>query len=142
MSSSDVSDAELRGYLDEILSIERMSAVESALRTSPALRQRAAILLRERDAGGGSVGEVWQRERLSCPTRGQLGSFLLDALDPGYASYIRFHLNTVGCRFCRANLEDIQAAQVAGAAGPQRRQKIFESSVGKMPTRTLKPNSG
>jgi hypothetical protein len=33
-----------------------------------------------RDAGVHSLGEIWRRNRVSCPTRQQLGSFLLGIL--------------------------------------------------------------
>src|SRR5712671_2767918 len=101
---ADFTDAELLAFLDEGLPVERMAAVESALRQSAELRTRTAALGQQRNAAGHSVGEIWRRGRLSCPTRHQLGSFLLDALPAEHADYIRFHLETVGCRYCAANL--------------------------------------
>jgi anti-sigma factor RsiW len=128
---SEITDAELLAYLDEGLPVERMAAVENALRASAELRNRTAGLRSQRDEQGHSVGEIWRRGRLSCPTRHQLGSFLLGALPSDLAQYFHFHLETVGCRYCTANLEDLrQSANQATAETAQRRQKFFQSSAG------------
>ena len=75
--------------------------------------------------------DVWRRGRLSCPGRHQLGSFLLGALPADLAGYIRFHLETIGCRYCAANLDDLrQAADAASSETVRRRQKYFQSSAG------------
>jgi hypothetical protein len=135
----DFTDAELLAYLDEGLPVERMAAVENALRASDDLRNRTAGLRMQRDEQGHSVGEIWRRGRLSCPTRHQLGSFLLGALPAELAQYFRFHLETVGCRYCAANLDDLrQSANQAPAETAQRRQKFFQSSAGYV--RKLGPN--
>jgi hypothetical protein len=127
---TDFTDAELLAYFDEGLPVDRMAALETALRGSAGLRNRAASLRHERDSQGHSVGEIWRRGRLSCPTRHQLGSFLLDALPAEHAEYIRFHLETVGCRYCAANLDDLRESQQPSAGTAQRRQKFFQSSAG------------
>ena len=65
------------------------------------------------------------RRRLSCPTREQLGSFLLGTLDSDWRTYIDFHLHTVGCSFCLANLADLQALQKEPAAKTRARRSAF-----------------
>ncbi len=130
MSNSDLADEDLLGYLDESLPVERMSEVETALRKSDVLRQRAAMLLRRRDDGYHSVGEIWRRHRLSCPSRRLLGSYLLDALDGAEKDYVDFHLRTVGCRFCAANLHDLEESMNQTPQVEQRRRKFFQSSAG------------
>jgi hypothetical protein len=130
--TQDHSNAELEAYLDESLPVERMAAIEEALRHDDSLQQRLAAINGRRDAGYHSLGEIWRRHRLSCPTREQLGSFLLGVL-PGEASdYVRFHVEKIGCRACAANLEDLRSQQSAAAAdgSRQRRQRYFQSSAG------------
>ncbi len=135
----EFTDAELLAYLDEGLPVERMAAIENALRTSAGLRERTAGLRMRRDEQGHSVGDIWRRGRLSCPTRHQLGSYLLGALAAELAQYFRFHLETVGCRYCAANLDDLrQSAGQAAAETAQRRQKFFQSSAGYV--RKLRPD--
>lgn len=124
------SHEELLAYLSEQLPAERMAAVERSLRDSEPLRKQLAALARDRDQGGFTVGEVWRRARLSCPTRSQLGAYLLQALDAGPREYIDFHLQTVGCRVCAANLADLQQATAAAPEKQRRRRKYFESSAG------------
>jgi hypothetical protein len=87
--------------------------------------------MQERDRGEHSVGAIWRRERLSCPPREQLGSYLLEALDDNLMDYLRFHLETIVCPFCRANLADLKAQQEESTQhAKQRRQRIFQSSAG------------
>ncbi|MBS0264353.1 MAG: hypothetical protein JSS02_20620 [Planctomycetes bacterium] len=131
--STQFTDAELLAYLDEGLPVTRMTAIEAALRDSEPLRLRTAELRDQREAQGHTVGEIWRRSRLSCPTRHQLGSYLLGALETNLAQYILFHVETVGCRYCAANIEDLRASQPADSAETaQRRQKFFQSSAGHM----------
>jgi anti-sigma factor RsiW len=123
--------AELEAYLDEALPVEQMTAIERASRSQPELLQRLAQINGRRDAGVHSLGEIWRRQRLSCPTRQQLGSYLLGVVPDEQADYIRFHIDTVGCRFCAANLADLQAQQAEAADhAHRRRRKYFQSSAG------------
>ena len=131
MTSPSVSDAELLAYLEEMLSPERAAVVEKELRASSSLRQKANVLTRRRDQGGHTVGEIWRRERLSCLSRSQLGSYLLGTLDDELTSYIQFHLQTIVCLISAANLRDIEVAhENTDVQSRQRRRKFFESSAG------------
>jgi hypothetical protein len=121
----------LSGYVDDALSEVETAQVEQALRQSQALQKQLRTLLLERDRGEHSIGAIWRRQRLSCPSREQLGSYLLQALDPGWQQYIAFHLETIGCSFCLANLRDLEARQKeAKPKAQERRRRYFESSAG------------
>lgn len=124
--------ADLEAYLDEALPPEAMSEIEQVLRTSPALQQQLCEILRRRDLGVHSLGEIWRRHRVSCPSREELGSYLLEALEAEHARYIEFHVEQGGCRICAANLDDLreQANQVNQPAHEHRRRNYFQSSVG------------
>jgi anti-sigma factor RsiW len=127
----NVTTEDLRAYLDEALSDDEAARVERALRQAPTLRQTLARLMQERDRGEHSVGAIWRRFRLSCPTREQLGSYLLGALDDGLTEYLRHHIEQIGCPFCRANLADLQnRRKEVPTHGEQRRKKLFTSSAG------------
>jgi hypothetical protein len=122
---------QLAAYLDDALGDEETAQVEKALRQSDPLRRQLRALMGERDRGEHSIGAIWRRCRLTCPSREQLGNFLLQVLEGDHTDYIDFHLQVVGCSFCQANLADLQARQVE----PQgyirkRRQRYFESSAG------------
>jgi hypothetical protein len=129
---TDFTNAELEAYLDESLPAEQMAAVEDALRRDEALQQRMIAINGRRDAGVHSVGEIWRRHRLSCPSREQLGSYLLGVLPTDAADYVKFHLEIVACRFCAASVEDLRGQQSAADAGAvsSRRMKYFQSSAG------------
>ena len=122
----------LRGYLNESLPDAEMTAVEKAVRDNPKVQALLKEVRDEVDRGEHSLGAIWRRERLSCPTRDQLGGYLLQALDPDLQDYITFHLKTVGCPFCQANLEDLERKQAEAEAGAvkKRRRRIVDSSAG------------
>ncbi len=130
--SLDVDDETLRDYLAERLAGDAMAKVEKALRESASLRARLEDIRHDRDDFQlHTLGAIWRRARLTCPTREQLGGYLLDAIDPDLASYIQFHLEVVECPFCRANLADLQAQAEPESAGrpPETRQhRILASS--------------
>lgn len=125
-------NAELEAFLDEALPIERMTAIEDALRNDEALLRRLTETNGRRDAGVHSLGEIWRRHRLSCPSREQLGSYLLGVLSADAADYVTFHLETVACRCCAASLDDLRGQQAAVDAGAmhERRRRYFQSSIG------------
>lgn len=131
MARLHFTDADLEGFLDEAAPAETMAAIERALRDDSQLARRLTRIRGRRDAGVHSLGDVWRRERISCPTREELGSFLLGVLEDGHADYLRFHIHRIGCRICRANLADLQAEQEEAApAATQRRTRYFQSSAG------------
>lgn len=130
MSESSFTDDEIVAFLDEMLPPERMAAFETALRESDNMRQRFATVSRRRDQGVHSVGEIWRRRSLSCPSRAELGSFLLGTLDTDQQQYLDFHLRTIGCRYCVANVADLQGELNKSDEAPRRRKKFFESSAG------------
>ncbi len=127
----NITQEDLQGYLDEALSEADLARVEQALRESPSLQQILKRLLTERDRGEHSIGAIWRRRRLSCPSREQWGSYLLGVIDEELADYMRFHLDTIHCPYCQANLLDLQGRRREPAKQTdQRRQKLFTSSVG------------
>ena len=130
--SSTFTKAQLEAFLDESLPPEQMTAVENLLRSNPELNEQLAALVGARDAGVHSLGAIWRRHRLTCPDRSLLGSYLLGVLDPEHHAYIQFHLETVGCRFCNASLEDLRQQHAATDLedSKQRRRKYFQSSAG------------
>lgn len=126
-----VSREHLFAYVDDALTENETARLEQALRDSAELRTRLKQVLQERDRGEHSVGAVWRRERLTCPTREQLGSYVLEVLDPPFQVYIEFHLRTVACPFCQANLADLQAQQQEAAPQTKsRRKRYYQSSAG------------
>ena len=121
----------LSGYLDDALSESDIAHIEQELRGSEPLRQQLKAIMQERDRGEHSVGAIWRRHRLSCPPREQLGSFVLGVLDDDVQDYVKFHLQTIGCAFCLANLADLQMQQQdADGQVKKRRKRYYQSSAG------------
>ncbi|MFP6691657.1 MAG: hypothetical protein VB875_01465 [Pirellulales bacterium] len=128
---TEFTNLELEAYLDESLPNEVAGEIERVLRDDAAVGERLAALNAKRGAGVHSVGEIWRRHRISCPSRQQLGNLLLGVLPAEEADYIRFHLEDVGCRQCQANVADLNDQQADAAERIKtRRSKYFESSAG------------
>jgi hypothetical protein len=126
-----LSQSDLEAYLDEALPVAEMARIEQALRDDAKLAERLAGINGRRDAGIHTVGEIWRRHRLTCPTREQLGSYLLRVGDADLAAFIRFHLEVSGCRTCQANLDDLKTRQTDEPGSvDRRRKKYFQSSAG------------
>lgn len=126
-----IRQSDLEGYLDEALPPEEMARVELALRKDRELLRQATAVHARRNSGVHTLGEIWRGGRLSCPSREQLGSYLLGVLSDEQADYVAFHVEQIGCRYCRANLADLESQQAEAAdTVSQRRRKYFQSSAG------------
>ncbi len=123
-------DAELCAFLEEALPAARSSLLEHQLRTDAELRSRL-IEVRGRDSVGlHTIGSIWRRHRVSCPDRNELGQFLLETLSIEATEYIRFHLDTIGCRYCQANIADLTESSRRTPEPATRRQRYFQTSAG------------
>jgi hypothetical protein len=128
---AEITLEDLHGYLDEALTEQEAAKIERALRESASLRQILRGIMQDRDRGEHSVGAIWRRRRLSCPSREQLGSYLLGVLEDGLQDYVQFHLTTIGCSYCQANLADLNNRKKEPTAQvQQRRKKLYQSSAG------------
>ncbi len=123
-------DAELAAFLEEALPPARCSQLEHDLRSDAELRNRLIEVRGRETAGLHTLGAIWRRHRLSCPSRTELGQFLLGTLDDDTAGYIRFHIEQIGCRYCEANLADLKSASKPDEQPTQRRQHYFQTSAG------------
>lgn len=122
---------QLHAYLDDALPEAEMARVEQMLRESDALRTALRQAMQERDRGEHSLGAIWRRERLTCPTREDLSSYLFQVHDEARQDYIDFHLHTVECPYCTANLADLRSRQKeTESQAKDRRQRFFASSAG------------
>jgi hypothetical protein len=123
--------SDLEAYLDEALPAEDMARIEQAVREDRGLVEQLVTINMRRDRGVHSLGEIWRRHRVSCPTRQQLGSHLLGTLTKEESEYIVFHIEVIGCRYCEANLQDLQKQQAETHDVVEgRRRKYFQSSAG------------
>lgn len=132
------SDEELLAYVDESLPVARSAEIENSLRNSEPLRQRLNELLTRQDQGGRTLGEIWRRDRVSCPSRSMWTSYLDNRVGEGFRRYLEFHLHTIGCRYCQANLHDLKSSE--DAAAQSRRQKIFQTSIGRLKSASMIPS--
>ncbi|MFQ5429919.1 MAG: RNA polymerase sigma factor [Phycisphaerae bacterium] len=76
-----------------------------------------------------TIARVWRQRRLSCLKRSTVGSYLLGVLGESWQSYTEFHLETVRCLMCRANLEDL-SAESERLPDRDLSERMFQSSVG------------
>jgi hypothetical protein len=73
--------------------------------------------------------DIWKLQRFSCPKRSTIGAYVLGTLDRQWRQYVDFHINTIGCRYCMANLHDLQE-QNAQKQNRRLQARIMESTAG------------
>jgi hypothetical protein len=143
MITPTISREQMHAYLDDALNEAETAQIERLLRESEELRQALRLVMQERDRGEHSLGAIWRRERLTCPSREQLGSYLLEVLDDAEMTYYRFHLETIACPYCVANLADLQARQQQSDSHVKERQKrIARAGANLLQSRHGKPPGG
>ena len=125
----EIDSETLRAYLLDELPPGTLARVEKALRDSAELRAQLEDVRQNRpEVGLHSLGAIWRRARLTCPSRQQLGSLLLDALDPDLAAYLTFHIEVIECPFCQANLADLKGRAEPNPHARNRHNRILQSS--------------
>lgn len=77
---------------------------------------------------------LWEQHRPSCPKRSTIGKWLLGTLDDEWDDYVSFHVDTLGCKFCQANREDLKVDANPTIADTAH-QRIMQSSIGFFRTR-------
>jgi hypothetical protein len=132
---SEPNRAELVGYLEEALPADRMARVEERLRTDSAWRAALAELHGHVDTGDHSVAMVWRRQRLTCLPRERWGAYLAQALPPDEEDYATFHLETVGCRWCQANVDDLRQQAPPDPELSESRRHFLQTSIGHLPAK-------
>ena len=125
----DVTREQLHAYLDDSLDDAETARIEKLVRGSADIQRRLKAARDERDRGEHSLGAVWRRDRLSCMSREQLGGFLHGVLDRDLHKYVEFHLKTIGCPTCEANLDDLREKQAENTSQTRRRKRYFETSA-------------
>lgn len=76
--------------------------------------------------------EIWLDQRPSCPKRTTLGKYSLEILPPQWRNFVHFHVETLGCGFCQANLVEIES-EVEPDAQPG--EALYQSTIGFLPKR-------
>lgn len=125
-----ITKATLDAFIDDHLNEQDSIRVEKAVRESQELNTLLKSIIASREMGDHSIGAIWRREHLSCPTREELTSYKEQALDPQRVDYIKFHLETVGCNACKANLLDLNCNKglKANPAAKERHRQFLENS--------------
>ncbi|SMP72562.1 RNA polymerase sigma factor, sigma-70 family [Neorhodopirellula lusitana] len=75
---------------------------------------------------------VWEWHRPSCPKRSTLGKYTLGILPERWSDFVNFHVETLGCTFCNANLEEFQRDQ-SNDSKPGVTDQLFQSTIGFLP---------
>jgi RNA polymerase sigma factor (sigma-70 family) len=74
------------------------------------------------------LSEVWEDQRPSCPKRSTVGGYLLKTLDEPWQNYVAFHVESLGCAYCRASLDDLDKQTRVEPA--KLRDRIMQSTIG------------
>ena len=125
-----ITKATLDAFIDDHLNEQDSIRVEKAVRESQELNSLLKSIIASREMGDHSIGAIWRREHLSCPTREELSSYKDEALDTQRIDYIKFHLEIVGCNACQANLLDLNSTKgpKANPAAREKHRQFLENS--------------
>lgn len=131
--TSEPTAQELLAYCDEQLAGPLAAVIEQALRDDPQLVNRLSELLRARDQGGMTLGEIWRRQQISCPAEPMWRAFVRGGLSSSLADYLQFHLDTIGCGRCRAVVIAIreQAIGEEESITRSRHERFLKTSIGR-----------
>ena len=76
-----------------------------------------------------SLHQTWEDLRPSCPKRTTLGKFILEILPPEWTDFVEFHVQELGCDYCRANLLEL-SEEVDANENERANQQLFQSTIG------------
>jgi RNA polymerase sigma factor (sigma-70 family) len=106
-----------------------LKEIRSAVEASLAVQQACSSMDWDApDDAHSMLTEVWEQERPTCPKRSTVGRFSLGTLESPWREYVEFHIDTLGCRFCRANLDDLRNVDAPDRSAL--RERIFQSTIG------------
>lgn len=97
---------------------ELSEALQDHIRSCHACADVLTALRDESDGLTICVGSLWVKERITCPHADILLGFVNDGLDPEEKDYIAFHLDTIECPHCQA---EVQRLEDLVARGDERR---------------------
>lgn len=72
---------------------------------------------------------TWENLRPSCPKRTTLGKYVLEILPSDWNEFVHFHVDQLGCDYCRANMDELKNEAVSDSQSRASRQ-LFQSTVG------------
>ena len=101
--------------------IKRLQAAVSVVSETPSSIDENRLLP--------SLRLTWENLRPSCPKRTTLGKYVLEILPADWSEFVRFHVDRLGCNYCRANLEELKKEAVSGADS-RSSQQLFQSTIG------------
>ncbi len=126
----DVPEGQIALVRHRILKRLRRMVVESHNETAPPSELSSASPTDTQDFQGTDLlSRIWERDRPSCPKRTTLGKSLIGILDQTWQKYVSFHVDTIGCRYCKANWDDLVQSDELDADAV-RLERIFQSTIG------------
>ena len=76
-----------------------------------------------------SLHQIWENQRPSCPKRSTLGKFTLEILPADWTDFVTFHVQQLGCSYCKANLAELEQTDDSDVSESTREQ-LFQSTIG------------
>jgi RNA polymerase sigma factor (sigma-70 family) len=110
----------LKEIREHLLRQGRINRAHAPLIDTPAWEEAAST--------SSLLTQVWEQQRPTSPKRSTIGRFMLGTLDESWRDYVEFHMNKLGCEFCRANLEDLK--KQTEEAPKALHDRVLQSTVG------------
>ena len=87
------------------------------------------------------VQQVWRERRVSCPARHWIARHVSGTLDEGPDSFVRFHIEEMGCHWCEANRDDLARPGKEGELDPLL-AKLEASTLAELRSRAVLEEKG
>ena len=93
----------IHAYIDGALSPEEADAFTSMAYGDSELRGKIRTVQTEFDYHNHTVGSLWRRNQLTCPSDQEIVDYQrgeLAIINPKIVDYVQFHLNSIRCIYC------------------------------------------
>ena len=109
----------IHAYIDGALSPEEADAFTSMAYGDSELRGKIRTVQTEFDYHNHTVGSLWRRNQLTCPSDQEIVDYQRGALaiiNPEIADYVQFHLTSIRCIYCISTAAELKQSAAKGGA--------------------------
>lgn len=107
----------IHAYIDGALSPEEADAFTSMAYGDSELRGKIRTVQTEFDYHNHTVGSLWRRNQLTCPSDQDIVDYQRGALaiiNPEIADYVQFHLTSIRCIYCISTAAELKQSAAKG----------------------------
>jgi len=107
----------IHAHIDGALSQEETDAFDLEAQVNSELRGQIRAVQSEFDYHNHTVGSLWRRNQLTCPSDQDIADYLrggLAIINPEIADYVQFHLTSIRCIYCISTAAELKQSAAKG----------------------------